>query len=97
MTAAGVKRLLKAQADPKKACFSPISSKPAPAHTGKGTGSMGSPSPKCRKIAKRAWGMKPAEISKLLKSPMHEEREVALLILVDAFNRAKSDRDRDDV
>ena len=41
--------------------------------------------------------MKPAEISKLLKSPMHEEREVALLILVDAFNRAKSDRDRDDV
>jgi len=38
MTAADVVRALKARSDPEKAAFFPVSSKPAPASTGKGTG-----------------------------------------------------------
>lgn len=81
----------------KRGVFPQLLQKPAPASTGKGTGSHGVTVPKCRKIAKTVRGMQPSEISKLLSSAMHEEREVALFILVDAFNHATSDKDRDDV
>ena len=97
MKAAEVKRLLKAQADTEKAAFFPNFFKTGPGEHGEGDRFHGVTVPKCRNIAKAARGMKPSEISKLLSSAMHEEREVALFILVDAFNRVTRDKDRDDV
>jgi len=44
--------------------------------------------PALRKLAKKFRGLPFAEITKLLQSPVHEERLLALLILVDAYARA---------
>jgi 3-methyladenine DNA glycosylase AlkD len=90
ITATQVKRLLKAQSDPEKAAFFPHFFKTGPGEYGEGDRFLGVTVPKCRAIAKRAHGMRLGEVSKLLGSPIHEEREVALFILVDAFKRATS-------
>ena len=97
MTAAQVARALKAQSDPEKAAFFPHFFKTGPGEYGEGDRFYGVTVPQCRAIAKQAREMKRGEIAKLLKSPMHEEREVALFILVDEFNRAKTDKAREDV
>lgn len=94
---AQVRKLLKAQADPEKAAFFPHFFKTGPGEYGEGDRFLGVTVPKCRKIARAARGMEAAEIAKLLDSPWHEEREVALFILVEAFKRAKSDKDRKDI
>ncbi len=54
MTAAEVKRLLKAQADPEKAAFFPNFFKTGPGEYGEGDRFHGVTVPKCRKIAKTA-------------------------------------------
>ncbi len=97
MTAAQAKRLLKAQADPEKAAFFPHFFKTGPGEYGEGDRFLGVTVPKCRAVAKQARGMEPGEVSRLLNSPIHEEREVALFILVDAFNRATSDKQRSEL
>ena len=97
MTAAQVARALKAQSDLEKAAFFPHFFKPGPGEYGEGDRFHGVTVPQCRAIAKQAREMKRGEIAILLKSSMHEEREVALFILVDEFNRAKTDAAREDV
>ena len=97
MTAAQVRRALKAQSDPEKAAFFPHFFKTGPGEYGERDRFYGVTVPQCRAIAKQAREMKRGEIAILLKSPMHEEREVALFILVDEFNRAKTDKAREDV
>ena len=94
---AQVRKLLKAQADPEKAAFFPHFFKTGPGEYGDGDRFLGVTVPKCRKIARAARGMEAAEIAKLLDSSWHEEREVALFILVEVFKRAKSDRERKDI
>lgn len=91
ITAAEVKRSLKARADPEKAAFFPNFFKTGPGEYGEGDRFLGVTVPKCRDIANRARGMSLRELSTLLSSPIHEERSVALFVLVDAFNRAASD------
>jgi 3-methyladenine DNA glycosylase AlkD len=97
MTAARVKALLKASADPDKAAFFPKFFKTGPGQYGEGDRFLGVSVPQCRAIAKQARGMELAEVSKLMSSPIHEEREVALFVLVDAFNRAASENERAEV
>ena len=96
-TAAHARKLLKAQTDPEKAAFFPHFFKTGPGEYGEGDRFHGVTVPKCRKIARAARGMELSEIAKLLSSPWHEEREVALFILVDAFKRAKNDKARGDI
>ncbi len=89
-----VRRLLEKQIDPEKAAIYPRFFKTGPGEYGEGDRFYGVTVPKCRKIAKAARGMKGSELAKLLKSPMHEEREVALFIMVDAFRRAQNEEER---
>ncbi len=89
-----VRRFLKKQIDPEKAAIYPRFFKTGPGEYGEGDRFYGVTVPKCRRIAKAARGMKWAELAELLKSPLHEEREVALFIMVDAFQRAKSEEER---
>jgi 3-methyladenine DNA glycosylase AlkD len=95
--AADVRRHLKQQIDPEKAEIYPRFFKTGPGEYGEGDRFYGVTVPKCRKIAKAARGMKWAELAKLLKSPVHEEREVALFMMVDAFQRAKNEEERETV
>jgi len=96
-TAAAVHRALKAEANAEKAAFFPHFFKTGPGEYGEGDRFCGVTVPHCRKIAKAATGMEDGEIGKLLGSPMHEAREVALFIMVGAFKRAKTDEDRERV
>jgi 3-methyladenine DNA glycosylase AlkD len=89
-----VSRLLKKQIDPEKAAVYPRFFKTGPGEYGEGDRFYGVTVPKCRKIAKAAREMKWVELAKLLKSPMHEEREVALFIMVDTFQRARGEEER---
>jgi 3-methyladenine DNA glycosylase AlkD len=86
-TAAEVKKLLKREIDPEKARVYPRFFKTGPGEYGEGDRFHGVTVPRCRKIAKSARGLPDAEIGKLLRSAMHEERAVALYILVDRFER----------
>ena len=86
-TAAEVKKLLKREIDPEKARFYPRFFKTGPGEYGEGDRFLGVTVPRCRRIAKSARGLPDVEIGKLLRSPMHEERAVALYILVDRFER----------
>lgn len=97
MTAAQVKRALRVDADPEKAAFFPHFFKTGPGEYGEGDEFIGVTVPKCRAVAKKARGIQRGELAKLLTSPIHEEREVALFILVDAFKRAKTDAEREGV
>ena len=87
-TAAAVRRALKHNADPEEAAFFPRFFRTAPGEYGEGDRFLGVTVPKGRKIAKAARRLDQAELSKLLRSPLHEERQLALFILVDAFKRA---------
>ena len=97
MTAAQVKRTLRVEADPEKAAFFPNFFKTGPGEYGEGDVFIGVTVPKCRAIARAARGIQRSELARLLKSRVHEEREVALFILVDEFKRAKTDGEREDV
>lgn len=96
-SAAAVRRQLQAQVDPEKAAFYPRFFKTGPGEYGEGDRFLGVTVPKCRKIARAARGLATPEVVKLLRSPLHEERMVALLVQVDAFRRARSPKERGDV
>jgi 3-methyladenine DNA glycosylase AlkD len=86
-TAVEVRNHLKRRIDPEKARVYPRFFKTGPGEYGEGDRFHGVTVPECRKIAKAARRLPEDEISTLLQSPMHEEREVALFILVDRFQR----------
>jgi 3-methyladenine DNA glycosylase AlkD len=88
-TAEEVRRRLKECADPEKAEFLPRFFKTGPGEYGEGDRFHGVVVPQCRKIARAARDLSSTELVKLLRSPMHEEREVALFIMVEAFKRAR--------
>lgn len=96
-TAAAVQRLLKATANPEKAEFFPRFFKTGPGEYGEGDRFYGVTVPECRKIATVAASLSDGEIGKLLSSPMHEAREVALFVMVKRFKRAKTDEVREQI
>ncbi|HXV63883.1 MAG TPA: DNA alkylation repair protein [Vicinamibacteria bacterium] len=93
-TAAQVRRALKAEANPEKAAFFPRFFKTGPGEYGEGDRFHGVTVPKCRRVARKAREIADPELTKLLASPFHEEREVALFILVDRFRHTNDAGER---
>ena len=88
LTAAAVRRELKAQADPEKAAFFPRFFKAGPGEYAEGDKFIGVTVPKQRKISQEFRELPRAQIDKLLDSPLHECRLTGLLILVLQFEKA---------
>ncbi len=88
MSITALKRELKAKADPKRAEASSWFFKTGPGEYGEGDEFIGVTVPELRKIANNHRGLSLADIEKLLKSKTHEERLLAVFILVKQYNRS---------
>jgi 3-methyladenine DNA glycosylase AlkD len=88
MTAAAVRREVKAQADPARAAFLQRFFRAGPGEYAEGDRLLGLTVPQQRVIAKTFRDLPLAEAGKLLGSKFHEHRLVALLILVEQYKRA---------
>jgi 3-methyladenine DNA glycosylase AlkD len=86
-TASEVRALLRKSAIPGKAEFLPRFFKTGPGEYGDGDRFYGVVVPDCRRIARVARDLGERDLEGLLSSPMHEERTVALLVMVDRFER----------
>ncbi len=86
-TASRARGELRKLADPDKARILLRFFKTGPGEYGAGDRFLGVTVPGCRRVAKRARGLHASELEKLLQSPWHEERAVALFILLAAFER----------
>ena len=85
MDAGDIKSRLKALADPEKAAHAQRFFKTGPGEYGEGDRFHGIRVPELRRLAREFRDLSLTETSKLLKSPIHEERLLALLILVDQY------------
>ena len=92
MTSADVLKELQELSDPQIAEHSQGFFKTGPGEYGEGDKFLGIRVPVSRKVAKRFRDLPPREVLKLLKSPWHEARLVALLILVDQYQRGDAKR-----
>ena len=97
MTASEVRRQLRAKADPDKAAFYPRFFKAGKGEYGEGDKFLGVVVPEQRKVARAFQALPRDEVTKLLNSPYHECRLTGLLILVRQYERAKSERERNDI
>ncbi len=89
-----VERALAAHASPKKAASSSWFFKTGPGQYGEGEVFIGVTVPEQRKVAKAFCGLPQSELAKLLKSPVHEHRLTALLILtyqVERLDRSEAE------
>ncbi|NWG37554.1 DNA alkylation repair protein [Nitrososphaera sp.] len=82
-----IKEDLRALADPRKARVLQRFFKTGPGEYGQGDLFIGVTVPKSRQVAKKHAGAGMDEVKELLYSKIHEERLVALLILVDRYRR----------
>src|SRR5580658_8233722 len=89
LTAAAVLRALRAASSPEKARASAWFFKTGPGEYGYGDKFLGLTVPSMRRIARQFSGLPPAETAKLLASPWHECRSVALEILVMQYEAAR--------
>lgn len=88
MTAAAVRRDLRKAADPLKGKFLQRFFKTGPGEYAEGDQFLGVTVPQQRLVVRQHRGMPLGEIRKLLRSKVHEERLVALLVLVWQYPRA---------
>ena len=86
-TAANVKRELRAHANPRDAAFLQRFFKTGEGQYGEGDQFLGIRVPQLRAVARRFRSLSHAQVLTLLRSPWHEERLVALLLLVDHYQR----------
>jgi 3-methyladenine DNA glycosylase AlkD len=93
-TANDVKRALRAVADPERARHSQGFFKTGAGQYGEGDQFLGVRVPVQRRIARQFRGLPLGQISRLLKSAVHEDRLTALLLLVDAYERAEDEPER---
>jgi len=93
MKATEVQKELQRYYSKEKANFFPKFFKAGPGEYAEGDKFVGATVPICRQVAKKYCGLQLNEIKKLLTSKIHEERLVALLILVDKFQKAKGDKE----
>jgi len=91
-TGRAVRRRLRQAASPAKAKILARFFKTGPGEYGEGDRFLGVQVPDSRRVAKAARDLPQKEIAQLISSPVHEERVVALLILADQFQRAKTGR-----
>lgn len=93
-TAGAVRQSLRTAASPAKAKILARFFKTGPGEYGEGDRFLGVMVPDSRRIAKAACDLPQQEIAKLLASRVHEERVIALAILVDRFERAKTESEK---
>ena len=90
MTAAEIKRRLRTRADASRVPVLRSFFKTGPGQYGEGDEFIGVTVPALRETCRECRGATLAEIRVLLGSSIHEERLLALLLLVDAFTRGNS-------
>lgn len=88
MSAADLHNLLLEHVDPQKAALFPRFFKTGPGEYGEGDTFLGVTVPNVRKVAKVGKDLSIDEIEKLLHSQWHEDRLLALIILVNQFRKA---------
>jgi 3-methyladenine DNA glycosylase AlkD len=86
-----IERELAALADPERAAHSQRFFRTEPGGYGEGDRFLGIPVPEQRRVARRHRAASLADCERLLESPIHEHRFVALVILVERFRRADAD------
>jgi 3-methyladenine DNA glycosylase AlkD len=92
MTLKELKSDLRKAADPAKARTLQKFFKTGKGEYGEGDVFIGVMMPDSRKVAKKYSGMRLWEVEELLKSPIHEERLVAVLILVEKFEAGEREK-----
>jgi 3-methyladenine DNA glycosylase AlkD len=85
LTAPAISRKLRAYARPSSVAVLQRFFKTGPGQYGEGDRFIGVKVPEIRAVCRECRGASLEVIQKLLRSPVHEERALALLILVDAF------------
>lgn len=88
MTVTHLRREMRQMTNPDRARISQSFFKTGPGEYGEGDRFIGLTVPELRKLAKQYRRLSQKETKRLLQSPIHEERLLALLILVDAFAQA---------
>ena len=97
MSMAQLKKRLRQEADKEKAVFLQGFFKTGPGEYGEGDVFLGVIVPKQRRIAKEFADLSFTDLAKLMRSKFHEERLVALFILVKRYQKAKTDKDKQQV
>jgi 3-methyladenine DNA glycosylase AlkD len=87
MTAERLGEALRSHVNPEKAAFFPRFFKTGPGEYGEGDQFLGVTVPDIRKVARLGKAASLHEIEKLLKSPWHEERLLAVILLVNQFEK----------
>ena len=99
-TAASIRKHLRAAADPARVPVLQRFFRTGKGEYAEGDQFIGVTVPRIRAICRECRGASVTEIERLLQSPVHEDRLAALLLLVDAFTRARGrdseGRDSDD-
>ncbi|HWB77560.1 MAG TPA: DNA alkylation repair protein [Nannocystaceae bacterium] len=90
-TIAAVRADLRKVASAERAAVSARYFKTGKGEYGEGDVFIGVPVPEVRKVARAHRELPLADVDALLQSKVHEERQAALVILVDRFGRAKKD------
>jgi 3-methyladenine DNA glycosylase AlkD len=90
MDVAGAKAALATFVNPEKAAFFPKFFKAGPGEYAEGDQFLGVTVPNVRAVAKQFAGLTEAEIYELVKSPIHEHRLLALIMLVAKWKKAKT-------
>lgn len=88
ITAASIRRRLREHADPARAAALRRFFKTGKGEYGEGDRFLGLTLPVVRQVCRESRGASLQTIETLLHSPLHEERGVGLMILVDAFKQA---------
>lgn len=97
MTYAAARRALHAQADPSRRPVLQSFFKTGPGEYAEGDVFIGVTVPRTRAVAKGFLELPQAELKKLLRSRIHEERLLGLVILVHRYRRAREDAVREGV
>lgn len=94
MTLASLRKEIAASGDPERATFTAGYFKTGKGEYGEGDKFLGIATPRLRQLARLGRGLSLEDMVKLLHSPWHEERSVALLMMVDAHDRAAAAEQR---
>ena len=97
LSLAALRAELKKLADPQRAAHSQRFFKTGPGQYAQGDLFIGIRVPELRKTAKRFFGLSIADLGRLLGSKIHEERFVALIILVNRFEKSADESERGEI